>query len=87
MLAILRYIGACLLLKVNDACKLSSYSIHSYNNNGCSWLIINCLYVTRSAKSRHNCAFCILRNTNFKYSRCCNYLMPQSMNVRVWFYS
>ena len=39
-------------------------------------------YVTRSAKIRHNCAFCVSRNTNFKYSRCCNYLMPQCMDAR-----
>ena len=47
-----------------------------------AYLQTSYVYVTRSAKTRHNCAFCISRNTNFKYSICCNYLMPQCMDTR-----
>ena len=40
------------------------------------------IYVTRSAKTQNNYAICILRNINFKYSRCCNYSMPQCRDTR-----
>ena len=51
----------------------SAYTLYVYRERICE---------TRFAKARHNYIFCIARNTNYKYSRRCNSLMPQGMDAK-----
>ena len=75
----------CNILVVTQAlvlcliCVPSTFGIHiRQSTRAC----ITTTYVTWFAKTRHNSGFNISRNTTFKYSSHCSFLMPCCMDAR-----